>query len=310
MNNLGTVSIVDNIGATHEPITEPLIRDVSPHTVVRRRGNHPLETDFRCFWLKRLGLTTVRQSNGSFSVGRYSVVAFCSSFDYRQDINWLRIKITTLPEPYRISWFGSICARALVGEIARKGLLLRAMQSSQDNAAQCNTGVRGTVFKETFSESAKCFQHFRVKCPLPELASRDLTWLIFSENAACFREDFIHSGRYELSGRNGCSHRAGVYPKGMEVDETCRKIGGSPTAKWIKHNIALTRSPPQYVQRKFEREHREVGTYTVQSRITQLTTIAHLLTLIHVFPVVGFLNVSHAACWAPNTAFIAFGTKL
>src|SRR5581483_3073788 len=128
MNDLIATAVVDNVGATHEPIAQPLIRNVGPHAVVRRRGDHPVESEFWCFRLERSGLTAVRQSHGALSVMRASIVALRTPFDHGQDINWLRRKPSRPPEACRIGRLWGVSAGALVGEVAREGFLLRAVQ--------------------------------------------------------------------------------------------------------------------------------------------------------------------------------------
>ena len=49
---------------------------------------------------------------------------------------------------------------------------------------------------------------------------------------------------------------------------------------------------------------------TVQGGIIRFLAMSHFLTLIQVFPVSGFLNVSQQAGCCPNTEFIALGTRL
>src|SRR5690606_30992001 len=61
--------------------------------------------------------------------------------------------------------------------------------------------------------------------------------------------------------------RTGVHPKGTEADKSCSEIGGAPAAEGIKHDITCLCSPLQDVERKIEREHREVGANSVQGRL-------------------------------------------
>src|SRR5690606_14929076 len=162
---------------------------------------------------------------------------------------------------------GGVGAGALVGEVAREGLLLRAMQRTQDDAAERDAGIRSAVLQECLPESTQRVQHGRVKRPLPELAGRDVARFTFGQNPACLGKDVINGGRGGLGGRDGCSNRTGVHPEGTEADKSCSEIGGAPAAERIKHYITCLCSPLQDVERKVEREHCEVGANSVQSRL-------------------------------------------
>src|SRR5690606_17148916 len=107
----------------------------------------------------------------------------------------------------------------------------------------------------------------RMKRPLPKLAGRDVARLTLGQNRACLGKDVINGGRCELGGRDGCSNRTGVHPKGTEAAKSRSEIGGAPAAEGIKHDITCLCSPLQDVERKVERERREVGAYSVQGRL-------------------------------------------
>src|SRR5690606_38440640 len=148
MNNLSTTGIVDGVWATHKPIAEPLIRNVGPHAVVRGRGNHPIESGLRCFWLESLDYSAVCQSHNSHDIGRHSVVTFCSPFDHGQDINGLRHESPPPPKAGRIGRLRCVGTRALVGEVTWESLLLRTMQCTQDNATECDAGICCAILKK------------------------------------------------------------------------------------------------------------------------------------------------------------------
>jgi hypothetical protein len=222
-----------------------------------------MESGFRGFRLECLGLPAVRPSYASRSVVRSCIVALSPPFNDGQDIDRLRHEPSRLPEAHRIGRLGSVGARALVGEVAGEGLLLRAMQRSQNNAAKCLAGICSAVFPERLAKSTQSIQHGWVKRPLPKFAGRDVACLTFGQNSTRFSKDVIHGGRCKLGGRDGNSHLAGIHPKRTETEKSRREIGGAPAAEGIKHDITCSGSPLQDVERKIEREHREVGANSV-----------------------------------------------
>jgi hypothetical protein len=198
----------------------------------------------------------------------------------------------------------------LVGEVTLESFLPRAMQGTQDNATERDSGIRGAVLQKCFAESTQRTQYGRVKRPLPKLTDWDLVGLTFRENPARFVEDTFNSSRRKLRGSNGCGNRAGIHTQGPEANKTRREIGSTSAAEGVKHYITCLCSPQQDTERKIEREHGEVRADPVKSSIAEQKPVVHFLTLIQVLPVSALLNVSHAAGCVPNAAFIAFETRL
>src|SRR5262249_48647456 len=104
---------------------------------------------------------------------------------------------------------------------------------------------------------------------------------------------------------------ARIQADGTQSKHSSRKVCGSSAAKWIQNGMVMTGITLQYGKWKVQREHREVGTYSVEQRLLIRCGDAHVFGpfLTQTLLVVGFLNVCQPLFCSPKRSTSVGATK-
>ena len=168
------------------------------------------------------------------------------------------------PVSDRVGWFWGVGARALVGEITVECALLRAVQRSEQEASQGNSGRRRAGAQESRSQAAQIGQHLGMESFAPELTFGHGDRWLRGQDVLRLGDEFTGRHRDELGCRDGRCHGTYVHAHGPQTKQARGEVGRAASAERIEYFVAALSVRRQHREGKVQGEHREIRAKSVE----------------------------------------------